>query len=258
MSHRPIWWALAVLALAATVGRYVADSDGGDSGAPSDPTINAAGDTSTTAPTSTSSTVKTTPSSTTTTVATTSLAPTTSSLVAADLPNSGTGEFVYPFASELIIDGSPSLTFSVATEVGSGVDADEFVAFIDETLLDPRGWISQGAGFRRVEEGGTFRIVVATPETVDDLCLPLNTNGIYSCARNGWIAINLHRWMTATEDWPTDLDTYRHYVLNHEVGHYIQGGGHDLCPGPGELAPIMMQQTKGLEGCEPNGWIEPE
>ena len=258
MSHRPIWWVVAGLALAATVGLYAADGVGSDSDTPSDSTISAADGPSTTSSASTSSAVTTSSSSTTSTVTTTSLAPTTSSLVAADLPTSGTGEFVYASASELVIAGSPSLTFSVATEAGSGVDANEFAAFIDETLRDARGWTSQGAGFRRVQEGGAFTIVVATPETVDDLCRPLATNGIYSCARNGWIAINLHRWLTATEDWPTDLDTYRRYVLNHEVGHYLQGGGHDLCPGPGELAPIMMQQTKGLEGCEPNGWVEPE
>jgi len=87
------------------------------------------------------------------------------------------------------------------------------------------------------------------------MCAPLQTNGRFSCARNGWIAINSLRWFGATDTWPGDLDTYRRYVVNHEVGHYIVGAGHAACPAVGEPAPIMMQQTKGLDGCEPNGWV---
>jgi hypothetical protein len=113
-------------------------------------------------------------------------------------------------------------------------------------------------GFRLVEDGGLFTIIVASPDRVDELCAPLRTVGRYSCARNGWIAFNSLRWFGATDDWPADLDTYRRYLVNHEVGHYVRGPDHDACPGPGMAAPIMMQQTKGLDGCEPNGWVDPE
>ncbi|GJM37337.1 MAG: hypothetical protein DHS20C19_07040 [Acidimicrobiales bacterium] len=146
--------------------------------------------------------------------------------------------------------------FSV--EVGEGVDdltRDELARFVVDTLGDGRSWIGRGAGFELVDEGGEFTIIVALPDDVDRMCAPLQTNGRFSCARNGWIAINSLRWFGATDDWPGDLETYRRYLVNHEVGHYIVGAGHDACPGAGQPAPIMMQQTKGLDGCVPNGWV---
>lgn len=147
--------------------------------------------------------------------------------------------------------------FSV--EVGDDVDLDrdDLARFIVGTLSDQRSWIRRGVGFELVAEGGLFTIIVAEPARVDQLCAPLKTNGRFSCARNGWIAFNSLRWFGATDDWPADLETYRRYLVNHEVGHYIVGGGHASCTGAGELAPVMMQQTKGLDGCEANGWVDP-
>ncbi len=189
--------------------------------------------TTTTAPAS-SSTTTTATTITTTTTTTTSPSPLT-----------------------LDIEGSPMIEFSVAVGEGVDLERDELVAFVVETLTDERSWIGRGAGFRLVEEGGLFTLIVASPDQVDQMCLPLQTIGLYSCARNGWVALNSDRWFGATDDWPADLETYQRYLVNHEIGHYILGPNHPGCPGPGLPAPIMQPQTKGLDGCEPNGWVDP-
>lgn len=174
-------------------------------------------------------------------------------------PIVSTGRFVASSAPGATFGTAPGLTFSVKAEEGSGIDPDELVAIVDGILADPRSWAGDGVtGLERVADGGEFTLAVATPATVDDLCSPLRTNGYFSCARNGWVALNLDRWNSAIEEWPTSLDDYRAYVVNHEVGHYIRGPDHPSCPGSGGLAPVMMQQTKGLDGCLPNGWPYPD
>ena len=161
--------------------------------------------------------------------------------------------------STLDIDGTPLIEFSIEVDdaLADQLDRADLVAFVIETLSDERSWIGRGAGFRLVDDGGLFTIIVATPARTDQLCRPLQTNGRFSCARNGWVAINSDRWFGATDSWPADLETYRRYLINHEIGHYILGTGHATCPGAGQPAPVMMQQTKGLGGCIANGWVDP-
>ena len=211
------------------------------------PTETANPSSTTVAPT-TSSTTTTTAVTTTTTAVTTTTTPVTTTTTTTTLPNT------------LDIDGVPLIEFSVEVDpdLSDELPNEELVAFVIDTLSDERSWTARGAGFRLVDSGGLFTITVATPSRVDQLCSPLRTNGRFSCARNGWVAINSDRWFGATDSWPGDLETYQRYLINHEVGHYLLGAGHDRCPGVGQPAPVMMQQTKGLNGCEPNGWVEPE
>jgi len=68
------------------------------------------------------------------------------------------------------------------------------------------------------------------------------------------VIINQDRWKHASPAWNAAdlaLRDYRHMVVNHETGHWL-GLGHAQCPGPGRLAPVMQQQSKGLQGCRFN------
>ena len=181
--------------------------------------------------------------------------PATASTVPAPPPAPGT--FVTaPGTSWPAGTGAPR-TYTVEVETATGVDPTEFATFVDATLSDPRSWIADGSlSVQRVEAGGSARIVLATPGTTNAMCAPLRTNGIYSCGQGSTAVINLDRWNNGIDVWTGPLEEYRHYVVNHEFGHVL-GHGHDMCGGAGQPAPVMQQQTKGLDGCLPNGWPYP-
>ena len=130
-----------------------------------------------------------------------------------------------------------------------------FRTVLDATLHDARGW--QRAGFRLVEDDDApYRVVIAESAEVDRLWRPYDTYGKYSCQNGPVVAINANRWRYATPEWTGDLATYRQMLVNHEVGHLL-GMHHPpapQCPGRGQLAPVMAQQSTELDGCRPNPW----
>lgn len=150
------------------------------------------------------------------------------------------------------------VAYVVEVEGGLGVDPAAFAAEVDGVLSDPRSW---GAGGRlalhRVDTGdAAVRVALVSPRTVDRLCAPLQTAGYFSCANGDRAVLNVARWLTGAPAYAGRLPAYRDYLVNHEVGHVL-GHGHEQCPGAGQLAPVMLQQTKGLGGCVANGWPYP-
>ena len=148
-------------------------------------------------------------------------------------------------------------TVRVEVEAGLDVDGALFAATVMAVLNDPRGWGGDGSvSFARTDGDAEIRVVLASPETVDVLCAPLQTVGRYSCGRAGRAVLNYDRWVNAAPEF-ADRTVYRQYLVNHEVGHLL-GQPHVQCPGPGEVAPIMQQQTVGVAPCVPNGWPFPD
>ena len=149
------------------------------------------------------------------------------------------------------------VTVRVEVETGLGVDGSEFARQVMTTLNDPRGWGHDGSVvFERTAEAADFDVVLASPETTDELCVPLATEGEVSCAIDGRAILNAERWAQGAEPFLEAGGTvfeYRRYLVNHEVGHLL-GHGHEPCPEPGATAPVMLQQTLWLHGCVPNGW----
>jgi hypothetical protein len=135
------------------------------------------------------------------------------------------------------------------------LDAGAFVAFVEQTYGDPRGWTSHGDWrFQRVGPGqaADFTLYLVTPATRDRLCA--SDFDRYTSCRNGEsVVLNVMRWTRSVPDYGASLDTYRQYMVNHETGHRL-GNGHELCPASGAPAPVMEQQTLGLHGCTANPW----
>ena len=102
-----------------------------------------------------------------------------------------------------------------------------------------------------------FKVTLVSPGNMETYCPGVGTGGYTSCRYGERAVINLARWATAVPDYQGDIATYRLYVVNHEVGHAL-GHGHQQCPGAGQLAPVMQQQTLGLQGCVKNAWPYPD
>jgi len=148
-------------------------------------------------------------------------------------------------------------TVRVEVEKGLPVDGEAFAAFVLKTLNDPRGWGADGSmSFRRTDGDADLRVVLASPDKVDEMCAPLKTAGEVSCGREGHATINFKRWVRATPEFDS-LTVYRQYVVSHEVGHLL-GHAHEHCPGAGELAPVMQQQSYQVAPCRANAWPHPE
>jgi hypothetical protein len=181
----------------------------------------------------------------------------TAGLLGTTVAQHGGGRLVVVPGSMPAPGSGPVKRVRVEVEAGLPIDGAVFAAFVLQTLNDPRSWGHGGRmTFARTSGAYDIRVVLASPDTSAALCAPLQTMGTLSCGQGSTAVLTLYRWVKAIPDYGTDRTGYRHYVVNHEVGHTL-GHGHEMCPGAGKVAPVMMQQTKGLMGCLPNSWPFP-
>jgi Protein of unknown function (DUF3152) len=176
----------------------------------------------------------------------------------------GGGRFdVVPGTSGVAGTG-PLRRYTVEIEAGVAEDGPAFAAAVERTLGDRRSWTAGGRlSFQRVDSGPVdFRVSLGSSMTVRRLCgytVPVET----SCYNGdlGRAVINDARWVRGAVAYGGNVAAYRQYVINHEVGHAL-GNGHRPCPRAGAPAPVMMQQTLGLQtagvgSCRPNAWPYP-
>ncbi|BBY87807.1 hypothetical protein MMUR_50410 [Mycolicibacterium murale] len=170
---------------------------------------------------------------------------------------------IVPGAEPQVGQGTAKV-FTYTVEVEDGMDTtsfggDEgFAQMVSQTLSNPKSWIHDPQfAFVRADATSTaepdFRVSLTSPMTIRQGCgyeIQIETscfNPAYSpspgAAPTPRVFINEARWVRGAVPFQGDVGSYRQYLVNHEVGHAIGYRQHEACPGNGDLAPIMMQQT---------------
>jgi hypothetical protein len=142
-------------------------------------------------------------------------------------------------------------TYVVRTRGHVFADVARFAASAAQTYADPRGWLRTHHRFRRVASGGDFTLLLSQARFLPTYSSVCSTS--YSCRVGRFVIINETRWRRSSMHFTGDLATYRSMLVNHETGHWL-GRPHAYCSGPGQPAPVMQQQSKGMHGCRPNAW----
>jgi hypothetical protein len=161
-----------------------------------------------------------------------------------------------------IVGTGTAWRYRIAVEAAVGVAIGEFTEVVNSALGDPRSWTAGGQiQFQQVGQGDSaqFTVWLATPNTAHAMCLAggidIRVGGVpyTSCRVGNNVVLNSSRYLDAVKNYGAPLSAYRQYMVNHEVGHRL-GFGHERCPGAGQPAPVMQQQTLGLQGCIANSW----
>ncbi|MFJ8965246.1 DUF3152 domain-containing protein [Lentzea sp. NPDC102401] len=195
-----------------------------------------------------------------------------------EFPESGAGTFHVVPGNGPVVGTGPLRTYAVEIENGITVDEQAFAAFVDATLADPRGWTARGArSVQRVSGSASVRVRLTSQQTARNVCgfeIPVDV----SCRDGNLVFLSAARWIRGAVAFLPDLNAYRTYMVNHEVGHAF-GQGHQPCGIAGGPAPVMMQQTFSVSNdeivritdgvpqgavipqdgkvCTPNGWPFP-
>lgn len=142
-----------------------------------------------------------------------------------------------------------------------GVDASELDALktkLASTYDDLRGWSLDGqVQFKYATDGCDFTVWLSSPGQMSSfgaIC-----DNYWNCEVNNNVVVNDDRWKNTSPAWQSyggSVEDYRVMLINHETGHML-GFQHLMCPGIGQPAPVMMQESIALDGCTFNIWPTP-
>ncbi|HJP96253.1 MAG TPA: DUF3152 domain-containing protein [Candidatus Saccharimonadales bacterium] len=152
--------------------------------------------------------------------------------------------------------GAALRTYCTAARGVSTAGLDDLTGKLAATYADTRGWNDAGAvAFKHVDSGCQYTVWLAAPAQMTSfgaIC-----DNYYNCQVGTNVVVNDDRWLYATDPWNKtgqNLETYRLLIINHETGHRLGFRDNDVCPGPGQPAYVMMQQSIDLKGCVFNVW----
>lgn len=146
--------------------------------------------------------------------------------------------------------------YCVATKGVSEAYLGEFKSKLAAVYADERGWgLGNKIKFIPVNNNCSFTAWLTEASLVPSFS-PSICDSTWSCRVGKNVIINFDRWVGASPAWNSaggSLDNYRSMVINHETGHWL-GFGHRYCGGSNQPAPVMQQQSIGLQGCSFNPW----
>ncbi len=147
-------------------------------------------------------------------------------------------------------------TYCTAVNGVPANELDDLIGKLAATYSDARGWNNNGKiAFKHVASGCEYKVVIAAPNLMTSygaIC-----DNYYNCQVGNSVIVNNDRWLYATDPWKKtgqNLETYRLLIINHETGHRLGFRDNPTCPGAGQPAPVMMQQSIDLKGCVFNTW----
>lgn len=147
-------------------------------------------------------------------------------------------------------------TYCTAVNGVPASELDDLIGKLAATYSDTRGWNNNGKiAFKHVTSGCEYKVVIAAPNLMTSygaIC-----DDYYNCQVGNSVIVNNDRWLYATDPWKKtgqNLETYRLLIINHETGHRLGFRDNPTCPGAGQPAPVMMQQSIDLKGCVFNTW----
>lgn len=150
-------------------------------------------------------------------------------------------------------------TYCVASRGVSTHYLGTFSAKLASVYADGRGWGLKGqVRFSKVSSGCDFTAWLSAASQMPSFGAICDST--WSCRVGPNVVINFDRWQNASPAWNQSggsLDNYRSMVINHETGHWF-GYYHAFCPGAGNPAPVMQQQSISLQGCKFNPWPTPQ
>ena len=128
--------------------------------------------------------------------------------------------------------------------------------FITTTIQDSRGWRGMGYYFRQMATKDVDMVFYLKPNQNIIAMFTKEMDGFsvcYTVEGKAKIYINQDNWETPPATFTGSQETYRQYVVQHEVGHAL-GMGHEEAQ-LGQPCHPMYQQTRGTSQCSPNPWI---
>ena len=165
-----------------------------------------------------------------------------------------------------MVDGVKVIYYKTMVWGETKASFSDFRTKVAETLNDARGWVRAGLKFVEVSSGQDVNLILSDPA---HLGATGGCSSDLSCTT--WanqVIINDVRWREGTEASRAagmEQRDYQHMVVNHEMGHWLGHYAHiDGCTAENGFlngpAPIMLQQSTGLRGCNSfNAWpLEPE